>query len=76
MDFDWADETIHAHYGKKWLTELLEVRGVEEDPKIIRQECEKMVDELISKASDSERQEILSIANSMLSKAEKLASRN
>ena len=19
MDFDWADETIHAHYGKRWL---------------------------------------------------------
>jgi hypothetical protein len=20
MDFDWADETIHASYGKHWLT--------------------------------------------------------
>ncbi len=76
MDFDWADETIHAHYGKKWLTELLEKRGLEEDPKKIRHECEQMVDELVSKATAGERQEILSIANSMLSKAEKLASRN
>src|SRR2546421_1563651 len=23
MDFDWADETMHAGYGKHWLKELL-----------------------------------------------------
>ena len=39
MDFDWADETMHAHYGSVWLTKLLEVRGEENDPKIVRQRC-------------------------------------
>jgi hypothetical protein len=74
MDFDWADETIHAHYGKKWLEKLLEVRGVEKDPKVIRQECEQLVDKIISTAGEDEREEILSIAERMLIKAEKLAS--
>ena len=40
MDFDWADETIHAGYGKHWLKELLVVRG--EDPEAydrIRERC-------------------------------------
>jgi hypothetical protein len=74
MDFDWADETIHAHYGKKWLTKLLEIRGEEKDSKIIRQECEQLVDEVIQEARDDEREEILTIAKSMLTKAEKLTS--
>ena len=40
MDFDWADETIHAGYGKHWLKELLVARG--EDPSAydqIRERC-------------------------------------
>src|SRR5206468_2761608 len=32
MDFDWADETIHAAYGTRWLTRLLELRGSAADP--------------------------------------------
>ena len=27
MDFDWADETMHAGYGRHWLRELLVLRG-------------------------------------------------
>lgn len=27
MDFDWADEQIHAHYGSKWLGHFLKKRG-------------------------------------------------
>ena len=30
MDFDWADETLHASYGKRWLKELLALHG--QDP--------------------------------------------
>jgi hypothetical protein len=25
MDFDWADETIHATYGNRWLKSLHEI---------------------------------------------------
>ena len=35
MDFDWADETMHAGYGKRWLQKLLEIRG-EDRPGITR----------------------------------------
>jgi len=31
MDFDWADETMHAGYGKHWLKELLAIRGQDLD---------------------------------------------
>ena len=31
MDFDWADETRHAHYGNVWLEKLLQVRGADRD---------------------------------------------
>ena len=31
MDFDWADETMHAGYGKHWLKELLAIRGQDPD---------------------------------------------
>ena len=34
MDFDWADETMHAGYGKHWLKELLAVRGQDPQPTI------------------------------------------
>ncbi len=76
MDFDWADETIHAHYGNKWLTKLLEIRGLENDPKIVRQTCEELVDKIILSATNEEREEILALATSMLNKAEELAIKN
>ena len=47
MDFDWADETMHAGYGKHWLKELLAVRG--QDPTAydqVRERCEKLVTRL------------------------------
>ena len=33
MEFDWADETLHAEYGRRWLRRLLEARG--EDPGVV-----------------------------------------
>ena len=33
MEFDWADETLHAEYGRRWLRRLLEVRG--ERPRVL-----------------------------------------
>jgi len=70
MDFDWADETKHAHFGSVWLTRLLEARGEANDPKIIRGRCQEMVESVITSATDLERQEILLIAKAMIQKAQ------
>ncbi len=55
MDFDWADETMHAGYGKHWLKELLAVRG--QDPTAydqVRDHCEKLVRDYVSTATRDE----------------------
>ena len=52
MDFDWADETMHAGYGKQWLKELLAARG--QDPTAydqVRERCEKLVRDYVSTAT-------------------------
>ena len=73
MDFDWADETIHAHYGKVWLDKLLEVRGEDIEPEDVRQRCHDLVDAVVAEATDAERRQILALADNVLAKAEKLA---
>jgi len=70
MDFDWADETIHAGYGKHWLKELLAVRG--EDPAAyerIRQRCGQLVSEYVSTATAEEVAAIKKVAGALLAKA-------
>jgi uncharacterized ferritin-like protein (DUF455 family) len=70
MDFDWADETIHASYGKHWLRELLAVRG--EDPEAddqIRDECRKLVSEEVATATTEEVAGIKNLANSLVKQA-------
>lgn len=72
MDFDWADETIHAHYGNKWLQAVQEARGEEVDPKVVRDRCHELVDDIVASATDEERREIVSVADAMVEKAERL----
>jgi uncharacterized ferritin-like protein (DUF455 family) len=69
MDFDWADETIHAHYGNTWLSALQEARGEAVDPKSVRSRCDELVDRIIASATDAERAEILRLAQQMIDKA-------
>jgi uncharacterized ferritin-like protein (DUF455 family) len=74
MDFDWADETIHASYGNRWLTELLRRRKAENpDPHAIRDRCEALVQAMVDQATEADRQEIRDIAEKIIVKAEKLA---
>jgi hypothetical protein len=71
MDFDWADETIHAGYGKHWLKELLAIRG--QDPAAydqIRERCEKLVSDYVSTATPQEVGDIKRIASALIAKAE------
>ncbi|HEV2731117.1 MAG TPA: DUF455 family protein [Terriglobales bacterium] len=69
MDFDWADETMHAGYGKRWLKELLAARGQDPaDYDQIRERCEKLVRDYVSTATAKEVDEIKKIANALIAK--------
>jgi uncharacterized ferritin-like protein (DUF455 family) len=70
MDFDWADETMHAGYGKHWLKELLAIRG--QDPAThdrVRERCEKLVGDYVSTATPDEVVEIRKVANGLMARA-------
>jgi uncharacterized ferritin-like protein (DUF455 family) len=70
MDFDWADETIHAGYGRHWLKELLVVRG--QDPNAherVREHCDKLVSDYVSTATPEEVAGIKRIAGAIMTKA-------
>ena len=76
MDFDWADETMHAGYGKHWLKELLAVRG--QDPGAydqVRERCEKLVSDCVGTATADEVAAIRKTASSLLAKARKRGER-
>ena len=73
MDFDWADETRHAHYGNVWLAKLLELRGEDPDPRVVRARCSELVDRLVASATDEERREIRAIADALVAKARRIA---
>lgn len=71
MDFDWADETIHAGYGKKWLQKLLELRG--EDPTQydqIRKTCGELVAREVATARPEEVAALKQVAEALIAKAE------
>ena len=70
MDFDWADETMHAGYGKHWLKELLAVRG--EDPAAydqVRERCERLVRDYVGTATAQEVADIKRVAAALMAKA-------
>ncbi len=70
MDFDWADETIHASYGKRWLKELLAAQG--QDPgayEDVRKRCEAMVRTYVGTATPNEINDLKVVASRLLEKA-------
>ncbi|MCB0153388.1 MAG: DUF455 family protein [Anaerolineae bacterium] len=73
MDFDWADETIHATYGKRWLDALRE-QYPERVPDIeaLRETCETLVAAEVDSASEAERTETRQIAQAMIAKAQRV----
>lgn len=73
MDFDWADETLHASYGKRWLKELLATRG--QDPTAyeeVRKDCEKLVNDYVHTATPAEVAELKNAADQLLNQAKQL----
>jgi uncharacterized ferritin-like protein (DUF455 family) len=70
MDFDWADETMHAGYGKHWLKELLAVRGQDSAAyEQVRGRCGKLVSDYVSTAAAQEVAEIKKVASALIAKA-------
>jgi hypothetical protein len=70
MDFDWADETMHAGYGKHWLKELLVVRA--EDPSArdqIRERCGQLVRDCVKTATSEEIAAIKKAAERLTARA-------
>jgi uncharacterized ferritin-like protein (DUF455 family) len=74
MEFDWADETLHAEYGRRWLKRLLESRGEDPDgwPTILDR-CEQLVRERVSRTTDEEKARVRACADRLLAEAERLA---
>jgi uncharacterized protein DUF455 len=67
MEFDWADETLHAEYGRRWLKRLLELRG--EDPEswpAVLERCEELVAARVAEATDEDRKRITRAADALL----------
>ena len=74
MDFDWADETIHASYGNRWLR-ALHALDPDKYPSAdkIRMHCESCVNDMIASASDAEKTAITDRANGIIKRAEAIA---
>lgn len=71
MDFDWADETMHAHYGKVWLHALAK-KHPDRIPDIpaLRARCEELVLREIEDATEAEKEDMHTLAEAMITKAE------
>jgi hypothetical protein len=70
MEFDWADETLHAEYGRRWLKALLAARG--EDPEgwpAVLERCETLVAAQLTRAGDDDRVAIVACADELLALA-------
>lgn len=74
MDFDWADETIHAHYGRYW-HEALREQQPERIPSVeeVHRQCDELVEAEVARATDEDREDILQVAGAMIEKAKRLA---
>lgn len=74
MEFDWADETIHAHLGTRWLGALHQLSpGTVPDIDSLRDRCNRLVSEVIRSATEAERVTIRRVANALIDKAGRLS---
>ncbi len=77
MEFDWADETMHAGYGKKWLSEILKARGA--DPNAydeVRQKCGELVEANVKTATLDEIAALKTRAAALLEAAQRESADN
>jgi uncharacterized ferritin-like protein (DUF455 family) len=74
MEFDWADETLHAEYGRRWLKELLERRGEDAEgwPEVLER-CEQLVAARVAQATSEEQARIVAAADRLVANATRRA---
>lgn len=74
MEFDWADETLHAHYGRRMIHKLHELYPAEV-PEVdeITARCDALVNDVIRSATPDEIKEIRDVASAIIDKAQVLA---
>jgi hypothetical protein len=74
MDFDWADETIHATYGNRWLKTLHELDSSRfPAPEAVRSTCDELVTRMVKKATEPEKQLIRRQAEHLISRGAEIA---
>jgi hypothetical protein len=72
MDFDWADEAIHAGYGRKWMRAALVMSGRPPgDWNEVVTRCEELVRERVAAAPQEEKDQTRDCARRLLALAEK-----
>ena len=70
-EFDWADETFHAEYGRRWIEKLLAKPDMPaKDVDELRQQCEEYLQETIASATQAEQDQIVVIAEELIARAE------
>ena len=70
MDFDWADETIHAAYGHRWLDALHQAYPDRvPDIEAIRERCDALVAAEVQAATAEDRADSARMAAEMLRQA-------
>ena len=70
MEFDWADEAIHAGYGRRWLGEALALEDPGREWKAVLAECEDLVAARVASASEEEKTALRRQADKLITKAE------
>ncbi len=73
MDFDWADETMHAAYGKRWLKEILALGdrpGLTADA--VQRHCSQLVERFVATATPSEMAALKQRSDALLAKASQI----
>jgi uncharacterized ferritin-like protein (DUF455 family) len=74
MDFDWADETLHAAYGRRWHEKLHDDNPDQFPPlEEVRLRCDELIAAEVVRATEAERAEIRRVAEAMIYKGERLA---
>ena len=70
-EFDWADETFHAEYGRRWLKVLLPQDGMPVSTvDDLREQCQQLVEAQVATATAAEVTAIRETATEIIAKAQ------
>jgi uncharacterized ferritin-like protein (DUF455 family) len=74
MDFDWADEGMHAAFGKRWITSLIAARGLPPETfDLIQERCSDLVAATVATATPEEVADIRAVAARLFAHADQIA---